>query len=120
MKIAVTATGDSLESKIDPRFGRAKFFIIYDLENDSFEVINNTQSLSLMKGAGIQSAQNVVSQDVKAVITGHIGPKAYQVLEAAQVDVYLAPENKTVKEAIDDFKNNKLQKTLWADKPSHW
>lgn len=120
MKIAISSSGKDLNATIDPRFGRAKNFIIYDIETDSFEAIDNIQSLSLMKGAGVQSAQNVVSQGVKVVITGHIGPKAYQVLEAAEVDVYLAPEGKTVKDAIEDFKDGKLQKTLWADKPSHW
>ncbi len=120
MKIAITTTGKDLDSKIDPRFGRAKGFIIYDLDKDEFEYIDNVQSLSLMEGAGVQSAQNVISKNVSAVLTGHIGPKAFRVLEAAKIEIYLVPENSTVKEAIEKFKNKELQKTNWADKTSHW
>ncbi len=120
MKVAITSTGDSLDSKVDVRFGRAKGFIIYDLDSNNYTYIENAQGLSLMKGAGIQTAQNVVSHGVQAIITGHIGPKAYQVLGAAGVDVFLVSEDSTVKQAIEDFKNNRLQKTLSADKPSHW
>lgn len=33
MKIAVTSQGESPESPIDQRFGRAKFFMLYDIES---------------------------------------------------------------------------------------
>ena len=33
MKIAITSTGNSLESNIDQRFGRCAYFVIYNTEN---------------------------------------------------------------------------------------
>ncbi|HRU01950.1 MAG TPA: NifB/NifX family molybdenum-iron cluster-binding protein [Victivallales bacterium] len=76
MKIAFSASGDSLESPIDPRFGRAKYFIIYDEINEKFEVIKNEQNLNAVQGAGIQSAQNLAKFGVECVVSGHFGPKA--------------------------------------------
>lgn len=119
MKIAITTSGTSLESPIDRRFGRTDNFLIYDLENDSFEVINNEQNLNLPQGAGIQSAQNVANAGVNAVITGHVGPKAYATLEAAEIAIFFKKDG-TVQEAIDDFKNKKLTQAQGPDKEGHW
>jgi len=55
MKACVSATSDSLDSLVDPRFGRSPYFIIVDLETMRFEVIPNPAS-SVMGGAGIQAA----------------------------------------------------------------
>lgn len=119
MKIAISSTGDSLNSKIDLRFGRALGFIIYDLENDSFKFINNTQNLNAAQGAGIQAAQNVVSQDVNAIITGHCGPKAFAVLSAAEVKIYTGADG-TIGETIDKFKKGEFQEASSADVEGHW
>ena len=77
MKIAVTSLGESLDSPIDQRFGRARFFVLYDLESGEWTVHDNTQNLEAAQGAGIQAAQHVVNLGVEAVITGHCGPKAF-------------------------------------------
>jgi len=119
MKLAVTASGRELESKVDLRFGRAAGFIIYNLEDDSFTYINNEQNLNAAQGAGIQAAQNVVNQGVDAIITGHCGPKAFRVLNSAGVKIYTGAEG-TIKEAIERFKNNDLQEAASADVEGHW
>jgi predicted Fe-Mo cluster-binding NifX family protein len=56
MKVAVTAKGKMLESEVDPRFGRAAFFLIVDTESFDFEVVDNSENLNAFKGAGIQAA----------------------------------------------------------------
>ena len=119
MKIAITSSGKDLDNEIDLRFGRTKGFIIYDLENDSFEFIDNIQNLEAAQGAGIQAAQNVVNKDVEAVITGHCGPKAFKVLSTSGVKIYTVETGK-INEVIEKFKNGELQEASSADVEGHW
>jgi len=119
MKIAVTSSGKDLESAIDLRFGRAFGFIIYNLEDDTFNFVDNNQNLNAAQGAGIQAAQNVVNQNVEAIITGNCGPKAFTVLSSAGVKIYVGADG-TVNDAIDKFKNNELQESESANVEGHW
>ncbi len=119
MKIAISSTGDSLDSNIDLRFGRACGFIIYDIENDTFNFANNNQNLNAPQGAGIQAAQTVANQNADAVITGHCGPKAFKVLIDAGVKIYTGAEG-TVKETVEKFKKGELKEALSADVEGHW
>lgn len=119
MKIAITSNGKNLDSSIDLRFGRAFGFIIYNTEDDTFEFVSNTQNIEASQGAGIQAAQTVVNQDVGAVITGHCGPKAFTVLSAADIKIYIGAEG-TVNDIIKMYKNNELVKAAAADVNGHW
>jgi len=112
MKIVISSTGNSLDSTIDPRFGRCSAFIIAETDDMSFESIDN-ESIALGGGAGIQSASFVVSKDVQAVLTGNCGPKAMQVFNTANVKVYTGFAG-TIKDAIEKFKQGKLQATTEA------
>lgn len=108
MKIAVSATGKTMESQIDQRFGRATSFIIVETETMDYEAIDNLATLS-SGGAGISSAQSVAEKDVKAVITGNVGPNAMNVLKAASIEIYKAAAS-TVKENVELFKKGVLEK----------
>ncbi len=107
MKIAITATGKDLQSQVDPRFGRAQYFIFVDPETMEFEAIENS-SISAVHGAGIQAGQLMSSKDVSAVITGSVGPNAFQTLQAAGVQIFQSPGG-TVQQAIDAYKKGQLQ-----------
>jgi predicted Fe-Mo cluster-binding NifX family protein len=119
MKIAVTAQGESLESLVDPRFGRAKYFIIYDIETGKFTAKNNTQNLNASQGAGIQAAQNIIETGAELLITGHCGPKAFTVLSAGNVKIAIGTTG-TVEDAIKQYKDGKLKYTDSADVEGHW
>ncbi len=108
MKIAVSTEGSSLTDNMDLRFGRAGGFIIYDTAVEEFEYLSNEANLNAVQGAGIQSAQSIVDKNVEVVITGYCGPKAYKVLEAAEIKIYTA-EKDTVANVIEKFKNNALK-----------
>ncbi len=105
-KVAVSAEGDSLDARVDLRFGRAEYFIIYDLENDRWEAVKNRAAYEA-RGAGIAAATFLVEKGVDTVITGHCGPKAFSVLKAAGVKI-ASFSGGTVAEAIAQLKEGKL------------
>jgi len=84
MKIYVSAVANSLDAKVDPRFGRCPYFLVVDSETMQFEAVPNMAS-GAMGGAGIQAAQTIASKGVKILITGSICPNAFQALSAARV-----------------------------------
>ena len=119
MNIAITAQGQDLSSQLDPRFGRAKWLIIIDTDTDRFEAHDNTVNLNASSGAGIQTAQNVTNFGVKAVITGNLGPNAFKTLNATKVKVFLTKAS-TAQEALDLFKEEKLQEVTEPNVEGHW
>ena len=112
MKIVVSSTGDSLDSQIDPRFGRCRFFLIIETDDMSFESFNN-ENIALGGGAGIQSASFVASKGAKAVLTGNCGPKAMEVFNKANVEVFTGFAGR-VKDAIEKFKTGGQKPTTEA------
>ena len=109
MKICITSQGDTLDSQVDPRFGRCPYFIIVDPDTLEYEVVSNT-NVQATGGAGIQSGQLVVSKGVKAVLTGNAGPNAFQTLQAGDVDVIINISG-IVREAIEKYKKGELKPT---------
>lgn len=119
MKIAISSTGKTLQDKLDPRFGRAAGFIILDLNSGEAEFVDNQGNQQASKGAGIHAAQNVARSGAEAVITGHVGPKAFSALESGKVDVYQS-EAKSVQEVVEDFRQGRLARAQGADSAPHW
>lgn len=119
MKIVFTTSGDNLEAPLDSRFGRAPKFLVYDLESDTFEVIDNRQNLNAAQGAGIQSAETVARTGANGLVTGHCGPKAFRVLTAAGIKIYTT-EASTVAEALGQYRSGRLTEAGSADVDGHW
>jgi predicted Fe-Mo cluster-binding NifX family protein len=119
MKLAVTSQGADLDSPTDPRFGRAKYFVVVDTDSGEFSAHDNSQNLNALQGAGIQAAQAVARLGVKAVLTGHVGPKAFTTLATANIAVYTGISG-TVKQAIEQFKQGQLALAAQADVQGHW
>jgi predicted Fe-Mo cluster-binding NifX family protein len=117
MKVIVTAQTKNMDGPIDGRFGRCQFFIKADIDTFEHEAFENP-ALTASGGAGIQAAQFVAHNDVKAVISGNFGPKAYQTLEAAGIKMYSA-HTRTVREALEDFKKGALPAISSATAPEH-
>ena len=106
MKIAITAAGNDLEAKVDPRFGRCQYFVIVDPETMEWEAIDN-ENAQLGGGSGIQAGQLMAQKDVQAVLTGHCGPNAFQTLSAADIKIFTNIDG-TVQEAIEHYKSGQL------------
>lgn len=119
MKVIVTADGGTWDAAVDPRFGRAKQFVVVDVEQRTLVAHDNAQNLNAAQGAGIQAAQNAAALGAEAVISGHCGPKAFRVLRAAGLRVYTT-QAATVKEAVDLFAEGKLAEATDADVEGHW
>lgn len=119
MKIAFSSSGDTLDAALDQRFGRAAKFVIFDTDTESCTTIDNTQNLNAPQGAGIQSAQHVVNAGANVLITGHTGPKAFQVLQAAGTTIYLS-NAATVRDALESWKRDELTQITQADVEAHW
>jgi len=109
MKICVTAIADNLDAQVDPRFGRCPYFIIVDSETMKFEAIPNGAS-SAVGGAGIRAAQTVASTGAKVLITGNVGPNAFEALSAAGIKI-LTDASGTAKEVIGKYKRGDLKET---------
>lgn len=118
MKIAISATGPTLDAEVDPRFGRCQHFIIVDTETLQFEAIENSSAIA-SGGAGISAAQVIVGKGVEAVLTGNCGPNSYQVLSSAGIQVVTGVSGK-VKNAIESFKSGKFQSSSQANVPDHF
>ena len=108
MKVVVSSNGTDLSSPSNDQFGRCPTFVFVDTDSMHFEVKAN-EAANAPGGAGVQAAQFVTGAGVQAVITGRVGPKAMQVLEAAGVPVHLF-KGGTVREAVEDFKAGKPMK----------
>lgn len=108
-----------MNSPMDPRFGRAQKFIIWDTDAASFALLDNVQNFQAAQGAGIQSARNVANAGVQALITGHCGPKAFAALQAAGIAVYHCQAG-TVAQALDMFNSGELTQATGADVEGHW
>ena len=119
MKVLLTSQGKDLESPADPRFGRAKWFLVVDTESGNVEAFDNVQNLNAPQGAGVQAGQNVSNLGVECVITGHVGPKAFATLSAAGIKIYTGADG-TCAEALEKFKNGQLPQANDADVDGHW
>jgi predicted Fe-Mo cluster-binding NifX family protein len=120
MLIAITSTGQTEESPIDKRFGRARFFLIYDSEKNEFSPLDNESGMNEMQGAGVSSGEKMFKAGVEAVVTGHVGPKAYRTLNASKIKVALCREEVTVKEAAAMYVDGKLTVSNGPDVEGHW
>jgi predicted Fe-Mo cluster-binding NifX family protein len=119
MKLLITAQGPDLDSEVDPRFGRASNFLVLDTDTDDLRVVDNSQNLNAAQGAGVQAAQNVAGLGVSAVLTGHCGPKAFQVLQAAGIRIHLGAAG-TVREALRKFRAGEYAVAGGPDVDMHW
>jgi predicted Fe-Mo cluster-binding NifX family protein len=117
MKIAVSATSEGLDAPSSPIFGRCRYLVLVETDTLDCESLPNP-AISASGGAGIQAAQYLAGQGIQAVVTGNVGPNAYQVLEAAGISTYLY-EGPSVREAVDAFAKGELAKAQGPSARSH-
>ena len=117
MTICLSSQGNTLDAQIDPRFGRCQYFIIFDTETSAFEAITNP-NIDSMGGAGIQSGQLIAGKKVRTVLTGNVGPNAFQTLQAAGIEVVTGISG-SVREAIEKYRKGGLSVAEGPSAASH-
>lgn len=115
-KIAVTSEGPSLDDQVDPRFGRAAGFVVVDLETMDTQYLDNGQSQVMAQGAGIRAAELIAQAGVSCLLSGYVGPKAFQALSAAGIKVGQNLEGLTVREAVARFKRGQVEMAQTANR----
>ncbi len=103
MKLCITSTGKDIEANIDTMFGRAPYFLLIDTDTNATEVLNNSAA-SQGQGAGIAAAQLLSDKGVDAVLTGYVGPNAFNALRTSGIKLFAgASPQDTVQEALAKF-----------------
>lgn len=113
--IAISAEGPALTDRVDARFGRAAGFVVVDLDTMATRYVDNGQSQAMSHGAGIQTAERIADAGAGVLLTGIVGPKAFQALEAAGIKVGQNLEGITVGEAVERYKSGQVP---FADGPN--
>lgn len=118
MRLAVSCQGERLTDPVDPRFGRARHFVVFDTETEELSVIDNAEQVEAVQGAGVQAAHRLVAEGVEAVLTRRCGPKALEVLESAGVGVYTAPDTSAY-DAIRGWSRHERERITEPDPAGH-
>lgn len=117
MKIAISAEGKNKENLLDRRFGRCDYFLIYDTETGEFKAIGNN-GVSSGGGAGIAAASQLIEENVSAIITGNLGPNAFELVEKAGIKAYSC-EVLPVFRVVEMFQKNQLSEIKAAGNAHH-
>ena len=115
MKICITSDGQGLDAQVNPNFGRTAYFLFVDPETEAAEAVQNNPGAH---GAGVQAAQLVADRGARVVLTGSIGPNAYQGLSAAAIEVYTGAKG-SVKDALEDYRAGRLTHAEGATGAGH-
>ena len=110
MKIAISSTDKNIESDVSDIFGRCPYFIIAEIKDGKIEKTESIENESVDQtgGAGISTAQLMAEKNVNVVITGNVGPRALDVLNQFNIEIYSGEG--AVKDALQNFMDGKLEK----------
>jgi predicted Fe-Mo cluster-binding NifX family protein len=102
MKVCVPSFGPTLDSRVQPIFGRCEYFLLVDSDSMEFEVEPN-QYASASEEAGIENAKMVAEKGATVVLTAQVGEKTRQALSDARVEV-MEVKGRTVREVVEAFR----------------
>jgi len=119
MKVVISARGQNLEARIDPRFGRAPYFLLVDLDTMECEAVPNQVSMQAPQGPGIQAATLVARHQPAAVLTGNCGSDAFKLLKTAGIPIILGVTG-GVKDALQSFRAGDLKPADGPNVASPW
>ena len=119
MKVAITSSGNALQSPFDPRLGRAAYFIVFDTDTEAWECHVNNQTCRSLQRAGVNAAELVLRLGASAVLSGHVGPKARRMLYENNILLY-KPVAEDVQKAIDLFRKGAIRAMNAPDPEGAW
>ncbi len=118
MNVCITVSEKSIDAQLDPRFGRCRFLMFVDPVSLEMEAVDNP-GFEAVHGAGVQAAQIVIDKGAEAIITGNIGPNAYQVLNLAGIKVITGASG-SVKEVLQRYQKGELKEASASTVPAHF
>ncbi|HET6496970.1 MAG TPA: NifB/NifX family molybdenum-iron cluster-binding protein [Thermoleophilia bacterium] len=120
MKVVISAQSSDIDAMVDPRFGRARWFIVADTESGEWQAHDNAANVDASGGAGVQAGSTVASHDAEAVITGNVGPNAHKVLAAANIAIYQVSNGASVSDALAALARGELKAVEAPTVSGHW
>jgi predicted Fe-Mo cluster-binding NifX family protein len=103
MKIVVGTDEKTLNALITKKFGYAKYYLLYDTDEKTFEVIENIDPED-----NHAPLRELVQKGTDVFIVAYIGPHAFEVLHSANKKVFHA-KNITGMAAIEKLQGNELE-----------
>ena len=119
MKIAITSKGTDLSAEVDPRFGRAAYLLIVDVDTMDVLALDNSVNVNAFKGAGIQAATRICEKGAKVLVTGYCGPNAFKTLDAANIKVANFSDG-NIRDAVKAFNKGEVPFADAANVEGHW
>ena len=117
MKIGISASGKNIDSLLDKRFGRCDYFQIHDTNNGEIKILEN-KGKSASGGAGIAASNQLIDENVDVVITGNLGPNAFELIEKEGIKAYKCEEI-AVSKALEKYNNGELQEIKMSGPAYH-
>ncbi|WP_027624612.1 NifB/NifX family molybdenum-iron cluster-binding protein [Clostridium lundense] len=116
MKIAISAIGKTMEDVLDMRFGRCEYFQIHDTESGQIKVIEN-KGLNSSGVAGIAASNQLIEEKIDVIITGNLGPNAFELIEKAGIKAYKSG-NIAINSVLEKYNKGELNE-IEIPEPSH-
>lgn len=120
MKVAISTQSNDIDALVDPRFGRARWFVVADSESTDWVALDNTANVEAAGGAGVQAASTVAAKGAEAVITGNVGPNAHKALAAGGIAVYQIGNGVTARDAMAALARGELTAVAGPTVTGHW
>lgn len=116
MKIVISAAGKTTESLLDMRFGRCEYFQIHDTEGGEVKILEN-KGQNASGGAGIVASNQLIEEKVDVVITGNLGPNAFELMEKSEIKAYKC-ENIAISSVLEKYNKGELEEIKMSG-PAH-
>ncbi|MFA6939720.1 MAG: NifB/NifX family molybdenum-iron cluster-binding protein [Clostridiaceae bacterium] len=117
MKIAISASGKSNESLLDIRFGRCEYFQIHDTQSGEVKILEN-KGQNASGGAGIASSNQLIDEKVDIIITGNLGPNAFELIEKAEIKPYKCG-SLAIRDVLQKYNNGELEEIKISGPSGH-
>jgi len=111
MKICFSASGENEKSMLNARFGRCPYFLVFDTDSKQWQAVNN-RAAAEFRGAGVSAAQKVADLGCQIIVTGNMGPNAFNVMNTSDIKIYSGDLEKSIIDNLAMFEDNKLQELL--------
>ena len=122
MRLCISSQGEDLNSFVDPRFGRCQFLLIIEAKKKKAEItkVIKNQNVATARGAGIATSQLAVNEKPDAIITGNIGPNAFQVLQTSDIKIYSGIFGLTIAQTIEKFNAGEIKQAAASTVAGHF